>query len=87
VAPRAVDLTGQTTLVDLFVLAREAALCVGNDTGPMHVAAAMGCPTVVLFSQASDPALCAPRGPRVAILQRADLTALRIDDVLAMAPA
>jgi ADP-heptose:LPS heptosyltransferase len=87
VAPRVVDLTGETDLGDLFVLAREAALCIGNDTGPMHVAAAMGCPTVVLFSAASDPALCAPRGPRVAILQRADLTAIRIDDVLAAAPA
>lgn len=87
VAPRVADLTGQTDLADLFVLAREAALCIGNDTGPMHVAAVVGCPTVVLFSTASDPALCAPRGPRVAILQRAELTTLRIDDVLAAVPS
>jgi ADP-heptose:LPS heptosyltransferase len=87
VAPRVRDLTGETDLVDLFALAREAALCVGNDTGPMHVTAVMGCPTVVLFSAASDPALCAPRGPRVAVLQRTDLTTIRIEEVLAAAPS
>ena len=87
VAPRVRDLTGETDLVDLFALAREAALCVGNDTGPMHVTAVMGCPTVVLFSAASDPALCAPRGPRVAVLQRSDLTTIRIEEVLAAAPS
>ena len=45
---------------------RRAALAVGNDTGPMHLAAAIGCPCVVLFSAASDPALTAPRGPAAA---------------------
>jgi hypothetical protein len=29
----------------------------------MHLIAAAGIPAVVLFSAASDPALCAPRGP------------------------
>ncbi len=49
-------------------LGAKAALAVGNDTGPLHLAAAGGAPTIVLFSKASDPALSAPRG-RVAILQ------------------
>ena len=38
-------------------------IAIGNDTGPMHLIAAAGCPSVVLFSRDSDPALCAPRGP------------------------
>jgi hypothetical protein len=42
---------------------------------------------VVLFSKASDPALCAPRGSRVAVLRHDDLTLIRIDEVLAAIPA
>ena len=83
VAPRVRSLIGETDISDLFALAREAAFCIGNDTGPMHIAAAMSCPTVVLFSRASNPALCAPRGSRVVVLQRDDLRALRIDEILA----
>ena len=63
ICPDAIDLTGRTSLLDLFPLAARAAIAVGNDTGPMHIAAASGCHCVVLFSAASDPALTAPRGP------------------------
>ncbi|MGH7056598.1 MAG: glycosyltransferase family 9 protein [Acetobacteraceae bacterium] len=68
-APGAVDLIGMTDLLDLGGLAANAALAVGNDTGPMHVAAALGCPSLVLFSAASDPALTAPRGPDGALIR------------------
>ena len=44
-------------------LARDARAAVGNDTGPLHLIAATGIPVVALFSKASDPSLCAPRGP------------------------
>ena len=62
-SPQAIDLTGQTALLDIFAIAARAALVVGNDTGPTHIATAAGCPAVVLFSFDSDPALTAPRGP------------------------
>jgi ADP-heptose:LPS heptosyltransferase len=81
--PQARDLTGATSLPDIAVLARGAAGAVGNDTGPMHMIAAAGCPSVVLFSRESDPALTAPRGPRVAILRRDSLDALPPDEVAA----
>ena len=68
--PRARDLTGRTDFGRIAILGAKAALAVGNDTGPLHLAAAAGAPTVVLFSSASDPALSAPRG-KVAVL-RAD---------------
>jgi ADP-heptose:LPS heptosyltransferase len=84
--PAAVDLTGQTTPGDLADLARAAALAVGNDTGPMHLIAAAGCPSLVLFSRASDPARCAPRGPAVAVLQRPDLNQLGVPEVTAALP-
>lgn len=79
-APRARDLTGRTDLAGLAVWGAKAAIAIGNDTGPMHLIAAAGAPSVVLFSNASDPALAAPRG-RVAVLQTADMTALESDAV------
>ncbi|CAA7618852.1 glycosyltransferase family 9 protein [Magnetospirillum sp. UT-4] len=60
--PRAVDLGGRTSFPDILGLGRGALAAVGNDTGPMHLIAASGCPSVVLFSHESDPTLCAPRG-------------------------
>jgi len=79
--PVAIDLTGRTELADIARLARAAAGAVGNDSGPMHLIAAAGCPSVVLFSAASDPALCAQRGPSVAILRRDDLRGLGLAEV------
>ena len=86
-APVAIDLTGRTTIGELASLARAARLAVGNDTGPMHLLAAAGCPSLVLFSAASDPALAAPRGPRVAVLRRDVLADLPPDAVWAAAEA
>ncbi len=81
--PEAIDLCGQTELKDIAVLARSAAGAVGNDTGPTHMAAAAGCPTVVLFSCASDPALTAPRGVSVEVLRQQNLANLSIESVAA----
>jgi len=86
--PAAIDLTGQTAIADLPGLAAGAALAVGNDTGPMHVAAAVGCRCVVLFSADSDPALTAPRGPGggwPTVLRAEDLADLPVADVAAAA--
>jgi heptosyltransferase-3 len=48
-------------LADLARRLAGARLFVGNDSGVAHLAAAVGCPVVVLFG-ASDPAVWAPRG-------------------------
>lgn len=74
--PSARDLTGRTDLGHIASLARASAGAVGNDTGPLHVIAAAGAPALVLFSDASDPALCAPRAPGVGILVGANLADL-----------
>jgi ADP-heptose:LPS heptosyltransferase len=81
--PKARNLTGETSLADIAVLAQGAAGAVGNDTGPMHMIAAAGCPSVVLFSADSDPALTAPRGSAVTVLRRDRLDALPVDEVAA----
>jgi ADP-heptose:LPS heptosyltransferase len=93
--PGALDLVGRTDLGLLGALAQHAGLTVGNDTGTCHLAAAAGCPVLVLFSQASDPARCAPRGRLVHMLREADLAdlaaatvgAAAIDILDARAPA
>ncbi len=84
--PSALDLTGQTSLLDLGGLAARATLAIGNDTGPMHLAASVGCPSIVLFSAASDPALTAPRGPHVQILRVPNLADLPPERVAAALP-
>lgn len=45
----AAQLSPPTTIVDLFAIARGARLIVSGDTGPLHVAAAVGTPVVALF--------------------------------------
>lgn len=59
---RAKIIVSRTDLFQLAALAERAAGSVGNDTGPMHLAAAAGCPCVVLFSASTDPNRVAPRG-------------------------
>jgi heptosyltransferase-3 len=46
---RTVDLSAQLTLAELAALAGQARAFVGVDSAPMHIAAAMGTPTVALF--------------------------------------
>ena len=82
-APGTLDLTGRTDFAALGALGRRAAFAVGNDTGPVHLIAAAGCPTLALFGPESDPALCAPRGPAVAVLRHPRLAALEAAEVRA----
>jgi 3-deoxy-D-manno-octulosonic-acid transferase/heptosyltransferase-1 len=58
----AVNLGGKTTLRELAFLYSEAALVITTDTGPMHLAAAVGTPVVALFGP-TDPARTGPYGP------------------------
>jgi ADP-heptose:LPS heptosyltransferase len=83
-APRARDLTGRTDFAQIAALGARAAVVVGNDTGPVHLIAAAGAPTIVLFSSASSPELSAPRG-HVTVFQAPDLKDVAVDTVLAAA--
>ncbi len=84
-APGTIDLTGRTSILELAGVARRAQLAVGNDTGPMHVTAAVGCPSLVLFSAESDPARCAPRGLMVETLRRPNLADLTVEEAATVA--
>ena len=79
--PRAKNLVTRTNLFQIASLASQANASVGNDTGPMHIAAAAGSPCVVLFSAESNPAKVAPRGrSAVLALTAPSLADLPVDD-------
>lgn len=60
-----------------------ARLVVGGDSGPEHVAAAVGAPVLSLFGP-TDPARSGPRGRGpLKVLRRSPLSGLSVDEVLA----
>lgn len=82
-----VDITGKTSLQQVAALARRAVCVIGNDTGPTHIAAAVGAPTLALFSDQVNPVWSSPRGPNVQYLQGEPISALDVDKVfLALEP-
>jgi ADP-heptose:LPS heptosyltransferase len=80
--PAAKDLTGRTDFAQIAALGARAAVALGNDTGPTHLIAAGGAPTLALFSNDSDPVKSAPRGRRVDVLRRDPLAELSVDTVV-----
>jgi lipopolysaccharide heptosyltransferase II len=58
---RVLNLCGQTSFSEMIEWLRLSELLVTNDTGPMHVAAALGVPVVALFGP-TDPKLTGPYG-------------------------
>lgn len=65
---RAVSLAGQTSIGELPALFSRCHLFVGNDSGAMHVAGAVGVPVVAVFGS-TDPEGTAPVTARQAIIQ------------------
>jgi ADP-heptose:LPS heptosyltransferase len=64
---KVMNLCGQTSLAQLAVLLSKAAAFAGVDSGAAHLAAAVGCPSLVLFGP-GDPAETLPRGRHVQLL-------------------
>lgn len=66
---RPVSIAGRTTLKQFAAIAKRASLFVGNDSGAMHIAAAMGTPMVALFGP-SNPDEWGPRGGQAQVLYK-----------------
>ena len=64
-----IDLTGKTAIADLPALLSQCHLFIGNDSGAMHVAAAVGLPVIAVFGP-TDPEGTAPVTPRCSIVQQ-----------------
>jgi heptosyltransferase-2 len=63
-------LNGKTSLETLIGVLAESTLMVTNDSGPMHIAAALGIPTVAIFGP-TDETATGPHGPRTCVIKHA----------------
>lgn len=71
-ARNVINLCGRTSLVELGSLLQEMDLAVSVDSGPMHMAAAVGVPVLAVFG-ATDPRRTGPYGPRHRVITADDL--------------
>jgi heptosyltransferase-2 len=60
---------GETTLAQFIELAAQCELFLTNDSGAMHIASALGVPTVAIFG-ATDDAATGPTGPRAKVVRQ-----------------
>jgi ADP-heptose:LPS heptosyltransferase len=58
-----IDVAGDEELLTVAAILQRLDLFITGDTGPMHIAAAVGTPIVAVFGP-SDPVRYAPSGPR-----------------------
>ena len=80
--PRVRNIVSRTDLFQIITLAEKAEFAVGNDTGPMHMAALSGCPGVALFATSeSDPEKACPRGSNIILCKADVLDELTVGDV------
>lgn len=75
--PLAVALAGKTSLPELAGVLAACPLAIGNDSGGLHLAAAVGCRVLGIYG-ITDPDRTGPLGPHVRILQN---SAFRSRDV------
>jgi ADP-heptose:LPS heptosyltransferase len=68
----AIDLAGQTSLPEWAALLATCGVVVANDSGGMHLAAAVGAPLVAVYG-ITDPVRTGPLGPRAVVLQKSDV--------------
>ncbi len=66
--PRVRDLSGRTDVLQVTALAAQARFALGHANDVMHLVAASGVPTCVLYGGTADPDLSAPRGQLVTCL-------------------
>ena len=77
----AINLCGETSIADLAKLYASAVSIVGNDTGPIFLAAASGVPTIMVMGPDTNPSMSAPAGPRCDWLQGTPIAKVSVDDV------
>jgi ADP-heptose:LPS heptosyltransferase len=67
---RASSLAGRLTITQLVAALQKFDLFIGNDSGPTHMAAALGLPTLCVCSGTIHPSQWAPVGPAALAIQR-----------------
>jgi heptosyltransferase-2 len=72
----AINLAGKTNLAELIGLLAHCSLLVSNDTGPAHIAAALGRPTLTIFGPTNEFET-APKGPRAKMIRAENIECAR----------
>ena len=75
------NLCEKTNLAQLASLCAGASLCVGNDSGPVFLAAKAAAPTLMIMGPNTDPTMSAPTGAQADYLKADDLAMLAPSDV------
>ena len=57
-------------LRSLMGVMKACRLFIGNDSGPTHIAAALGLPVICIFQGPAEPSIWGPRGPNVVVLRK-----------------
>jgi heptosyltransferase II len=74
--PDLINLAGLTSLGELLGILNRCALVISNDTGPAHIAAALGRPTLTLFGPTNEFET-SPTGPRAALIRAPEIDCAR----------
>jgi ADP-heptose:LPS heptosyltransferase len=69
-AEQAVSVAGRLTIGQILAAFPKFDLYIGNDSGPTHLAAAQGLPTLCICSGTNDPIQWAPLGPAALTIQQ-----------------
>ncbi|MDD5255704.1 MAG: glycosyltransferase family 9 protein [Candidatus Omnitrophica bacterium] len=81
----AVDLCGKTTLVELAAILKRSRLLISGDSGPVHLASAVGTKTLVLFRNdipGKEPKRWGPWGPGHTVIAKQSLMDIEVEEVL-----
>lgn len=81
-APKAINLLNKTTIKQLASLSRLAMAVISNDTGPAHLTAMVGTPTLVVMSHVTIPERMLPVGPRVSYIKKDDIAHITEEEAM-----
>lgn len=80
------NLTGKTTLVELASILKKSKLLISGDSGPVHMACAVGTPVIALFRNdmpGKEPKRWGPWSGGSVVIEKNSLLDISVDDVLA----
>ncbi|OGW77863.1 MAG: hypothetical protein A3C51_06720 [Omnitrophica bacterium RIFCSPHIGHO2_02_FULL_46_20] len=82
---RVKNLTGRTTLAQLASALKKCKLLISNDSGPVHLAGAVGTPVIALFGNdipGKGPKRWGPWGKNNIVIEKKKLSDISVEDVL-----
>jgi len=82
---RVKNLTGKTTLIELASILKKSKLLISGDSGPVHLACAVGTPVIALFRndiQGKGPKRWGPWGEGNIVIEKKSLLDISVDEVL-----